>query len=296
MQGMRLSSSRALVLACASVLLALALPGSARPALPWNSFFGPKLVRAEVIVKNGVLHDYRIDRGRVRVVSATSVSLVERDGTLVTIRVAPNANVRLNGRRVALVALRRGMTATTLRDGDAPATTVRATTRFSAAWPRASAFFGPKLVRAEVIAKDGVLHDYRIDRGRVRAVAPGALSLLERDGTLVTIPVAPNAAVTLNGRRVALASLRRNMTATTPRHGDSAATMVEATGSAGGRANGKRRRRPARSEPRAESTRARRSGRPSSWSRTTPASASSSAATSSATATASSGCAPARTR
>ena len=52
-------------------------------------------------------------------------------------------------------------------------------------------FFGPKLVRAEVLVKDGgVLHDYRVDRGTIRNKAGGTLTLLERDGTLVPIPVA----------------------------------------------------------------------------------------------------------
>ena len=46
-------------------------------------------------------------------------------------------------------------------------------------------FFGPRLVRAEVLVNDnGVLHDYRIDRGTIRAKAPGSLTLRERDGSL----------------------------------------------------------------------------------------------------------------
>ena len=41
-----------------------------------------------------------------------------------------------------------------------------------------------------------------IDRGVIRNKAGGTLTLLERDGTLVPIPVAPTAAITLNGRPV----------------------------------------------------------------------------------------------
>lgn len=93
----------------------------------------------------------------------------------------------------------------------------------------AAYFFGPKMVRAEVIVQDrGVIHDYRLDRGRVRAVGNGSLTLLERDGTAVTIPVAPTAQVTLAGRPVALARLRRGMTALTVRDGGQPAELVRA--------------------------------------------------------------------
>ena len=36
-------------------------------------------------------------------------------------------------------------------------------------------FFGPKLVRAEVMTNEGgTIHDYRVDRGRIRASRPAA--------------------------------------------------------------------------------------------------------------------------
>jgi hypothetical protein len=91
-------------------------------------------------------------------------------------------------------------------------------------------FFGPKVVRAEVITKDAAgIHDYRVDRGRIRLVAPGSLTLRERDGTLVTVPVAPTATVHLDGVRVRFARLRRGFVATTVRDGSAAASEVVAT-------------------------------------------------------------------
>src|SRR5262247_2187636 len=73
-------------------------------------FFGPHMVRAEVIVKiGGVTHDFRLDRGTVRAVTPTSITLKERTGDLVTIQVAPGADVRLRSRPVALTQLRRGV-------------------------------------------------------------------------------------------------------------------------------------------------------------------------------------------
>jgi hypothetical protein len=109
-----------------AVLLA-AQPGLALPGSLGNYFFGPKLVRAEVLVKDGgALHDYRIDRGVIRAKADGSLTLRERDGTLVTIAIAPTAVVSVQGRPASLAVLRRGMVATVIRDGDAPATEVRA--------------------------------------------------------------------------------------------------------------------------------------------------------------------------
>jgi hypothetical protein len=114
------------MLALNAVLLAegagLALPGSLG-----NYFFGPRLVRAEVLVKDGgVLHVYRVDRGVIRSKAGGNLSLLERDGSLVAIPVAPTAAITINGRAAAFAELRRGMVATVIRDGDAPATEVRA--------------------------------------------------------------------------------------------------------------------------------------------------------------------------
>ena len=118
----------ALLLVNATLLLAQ--PGLALPGSLGSYFFGPKLVRAEVLVKDGgVLHDYRVDRGTIRNKAGGTLTLLERDGTLVQIPVAPTAAITLGGRPVAYADLRRGMVATVIRDGDAPAGEVRATRR-----------------------------------------------------------------------------------------------------------------------------------------------------------------------
>lgn len=107
----------------------LALPGSLPGALG-NYFFGPKLVRAEVLVKDaGVLHVYRVDRGLIRAKSPGTLSVLERDGSLVTIPVAPTAAITVGGRPALFSSLRRGMVVTVIRDGDAPANEVRAIRR-----------------------------------------------------------------------------------------------------------------------------------------------------------------------
>jgi hypothetical protein len=111
-----------------NVVLFVAQPGLALPGSLGNYFFGPKLVRAEVLVKDGgVLHDYRVDRGVIRAKSDGSLTVLERDGSLVAVPIAPSASVTIGGIPAAFSALRRGMVATVIRDGDAPATEVRAT-------------------------------------------------------------------------------------------------------------------------------------------------------------------------
>jgi hypothetical protein len=95
-----------------------------------NYFFGGKMVRAEVIVKDGDgTHDFRLDRGVVKAVSSSSITLRERTGDLVTIPVAGSADVRVNNRSVSLPQVRRGSNALVVRDGDAAAGWVRATPR-----------------------------------------------------------------------------------------------------------------------------------------------------------------------
>ena len=110
-----------------NAVLIAAQPGLALPGSLGTYFFGPKLVRADVLVKDGgALHLYRVDRGFIRSKANGSLVLRERDGSLVTIAVAPTAAITVSGQPAAYAALRRGMNATVIRDGDAPANEVRA--------------------------------------------------------------------------------------------------------------------------------------------------------------------------
>jgi hypothetical protein len=119
------------VLAALNAALWLATSGFALDVSSIGGYlFGPKMVRAEVVLKDATgVHDYRVDRGVVTAATATSLTLQERDGTVVTIPVASGARVTLGGAPVPLTALagrRRKVTALTLRDGDVPAQTVQA--------------------------------------------------------------------------------------------------------------------------------------------------------------------------
>jgi hypothetical protein len=113
-----------------NAVLLVTQPAFALPGSLGNFFFGPKLIRAEVLLKDGSgVRLYRIDRGVIRDKSGGTLTLRERDGTLVPIAVSPSAAITIGGRPADFGALRRGMSATVIRDGDAPAVEVRATRR-----------------------------------------------------------------------------------------------------------------------------------------------------------------------
>jgi hypothetical protein len=91
-------------------------------------FFNRSMARAEVVVvRGGVVHDYRIDQGKVMGVRGGSIDLLERDGTRQLIPVSPAAQVIVNGRFATLAAIPLRLNAITIRDGDQPATSVRVT-------------------------------------------------------------------------------------------------------------------------------------------------------------------------
>jgi hypothetical protein len=110
----------------AALAASSAVPSDAR--LP-ASYFGPRMARAEVIVvTDGVVHDFRVDQGRLRGIGADGLLIAERDGTRQTVPVAPTARVTLNGAPSSLAALRPGMHVLAVRDGDASASIVKART------------------------------------------------------------------------------------------------------------------------------------------------------------------------
>jgi hypothetical protein len=115
------AAAGALVLLCAGAAVAAGRFDSEQAFR--NYLFGPRLVRAEVVVQDAQgLHDYRVDRGRVLRVRQGSVTLRERDGTTVAVPLAQGVRVRVDGMPSDLAAVGRGMIATAVRDGDVPAT------------------------------------------------------------------------------------------------------------------------------------------------------------------------------
>jgi len=72
----------------------LAQGGFALPGALIDRFFGPRLIRAEVVVGGPrAVNDFRIDRGVITSASGGSITLRERDGTTATIAVGPATRV-----------------------------------------------------------------------------------------------------------------------------------------------------------------------------------------------------------
>jgi hypothetical protein len=121
------------VAAAATAALAVGVTGFAASSAPPNEarslgelFFGKNMARAEVVmVRGGIVRDYRIDQGKVVGVRQGAIELLERDGTRELIPVSPTAQVTVNGRLTTLDAIPLRRNAITIRDGDQPATSVR---------------------------------------------------------------------------------------------------------------------------------------------------------------------------
>jgi hypothetical protein len=130
-------TKRARVVAAAAGIAILAFGGGAVAAEQLDSqgqlaryLFGPRLVRAEVILDDrGTIRDVRVDRGRIVRVRPGAIVLRERDGRRLAIPLAPAVRVQIDSVDASVSALRRGMVATTVRDGDGPAGQVLAVTR-----------------------------------------------------------------------------------------------------------------------------------------------------------------------
>lgn len=225
------------LLACVAVLAAPALGARVVPAPLSAYLLGPKLIRAEIVVKGSPVHDYRLDRGKLlKRYSGGTLNLLERDATKTAVKVTPRARVYLNGAVTTLRRLRAGMQIAVAHEviatGDLAADTVFAATKQAPKWPQSvfALMFGNKLIRAEVALQDTALHDYRLDHGRIKQVGAFTLVLREQDGTDQPIDVSPTGRVKLNGKNSSFIQLRKGMMATTMRDGDKAADQVFATG------------------------------------------------------------------
>jgi hypothetical protein len=72
-------------------------------------------------------------------------------------------------------------------------------------------------------------HTLIVDRGKITEITTTQLTLRERDGSTVVIPLTAQTIVTVDNARKSISSLRRRMTATTLRVDGGAAVRVRAT-------------------------------------------------------------------
>ena len=74
-----------------------------------------------------------------------------------------------------------------------------------------------------------VPHTLVLDRGRITQITTTQVTLRERDGSTVEIPLTDQTIVTVDGLRASISNLRRRMAATTLRVDGGAAVRVRAT-------------------------------------------------------------------
>jgi len=95
------------ILVTLNVVLWFASPGLALRRAIIQQLFGPKMVRAQVLEKNGV--EWNLDRGLIVQANASQLTLREADGRIQTISLAGSTRVLLpSGRVIALTRLARG--------------------------------------------------------------------------------------------------------------------------------------------------------------------------------------------
>ena len=126
---MNVKHKRFAILAVALVALNtffwLAQGGFALPQGLINQFFGPRMVRAEVLVQGlAGTQDFRLDQGVIVAIGNGTVTLRERNDDMVPIAIDPNAQVRFGSHIGNPLQLRKRMRVLVVRLANAPATTV----------------------------------------------------------------------------------------------------------------------------------------------------------------------------
>jgi hypothetical protein len=127
---MTVTSRRFLYLATALVAVNsffwIAQSGFALPKAIINQFFGGNMIRAEAVVATaGGTQDWRIDRGVITALSGTDVTLRERDATVVSLQLDPNARVQGPARFSSVPQLRRRLRVVLYRQADQPVSLVQ---------------------------------------------------------------------------------------------------------------------------------------------------------------------------
>jgi hypothetical protein len=127
---MTVTSRRFLYLATALVAVNsffwLAQSGFALPQSIINQFFGGSMIRSEVYISTpSGNQDWRIDRGTITAISGTAVTLREKDATVVSLQIDPNARVQGPARVSSVAQLRRRLRVVIYRQADQPATLVQ---------------------------------------------------------------------------------------------------------------------------------------------------------------------------
>ena len=114
-------------LAALNLALWLAPQGVALRQAIVNQLFGPRMIRAEVVLASGGggTQDFLIDRGVIVSVAVDSLGLREQDGTTQTIPLAATTQVSGPKRFNTAAKLRRGLRVLVIRQANAAASSVQ---------------------------------------------------------------------------------------------------------------------------------------------------------------------------
>jgi small-conductance mechanosensitive channel len=198
-----------LVLVAVSVALLFASPGLALRSAIVNQLFSQKLIRADILEKNG---DWRIDRGVITQVSDTQLTLREADGRIQAIPLSSLTRVGYSGSRLTVTSLAprwRVLVTWPANGGAAESVDVQRVpghgpAGFGLRKALVVQLFGPRLIRADVLEKNG---DWRIDRGVITSVDTSQVTLREADGRVQSIPLSTLTRVAFQGRRLSVGTL-----------------------------------------------------------------------------------------
>jgi len=122
----------AVVLVALNLVLWLAPQGLALRDSVINSLFGPRMIRADILVQDPTSTtplDYRIDRGVIVAATPGGITLREADGTMQPIPVATNTVLQGAGRLGLTNLIRRDAQVLVVRLANGPATSIQVESR-----------------------------------------------------------------------------------------------------------------------------------------------------------------------
>ena len=179
------------VLAALTVALVSASPGLAIRHAVVTQLFGPKMVRAVAVERNG--DQWNLDRGVITQVSGTQLTLLEADGRVQPIPLADTTRVIRLRHQLPLTALAKHWRVLVTWPATGPAVSVdvekiphrQGKAVFAVRRAIIAQLFGLKMVRAVAVEKNG--DQWNLDRGAITQVNSSQLTLNEADGRVQPI-------------------------------------------------------------------------------------------------------------
>jgi|GEM_PF-926260 hypothetical protein len=189
------------------------------------------LIRAEIVTFAGdQVGDNWVYRGVVRKVRGRQLTLAERDGSVIRIKLSSATQINIDYRTVTAKRVRPGMRATVMVAGNAAASWLYVARRSpDRSVPKIRALLLNGFMRAEVVSwGGGAEFETRADTGVIASVDSNSTSLVlqEDDGTSVDMQLGDASDVWLNGLALSTGDLVAGMKATTIGSGDGVISQI----------------------------------------------------------------------